>query len=233
LFSGLKVEDKKVNVNLLQFADDTVFVCESNVQNIKAILRCFELSSGLRVNFHKRKIGAIGVDSYEVKMYSEILHYGLMDIPFTYLGLPIGGNQSRRSLWKPVISKIRKKLSVWKGRNLSFAGRVFLIKFVTNVIPLFFLSFFKAPVGVCKEITKLQRKFLWGWGAEGRKIVWTSWENIFKAKEEGDLGIRSIDLFNKALLEKWLWRMGSSKNGLWKDVLESSTDFGGRQIHLH
>jgi len=28
-------------------------------------------------------------------------------------------------------------------------------------------------------------------------------------------------MFNKELLAKWLWRMGSSETGLWKDVLES------------
>ena len=120
-----------------------------------------------------------------------------------------------------MLSKIRKKFSVWKGRNLSFAGRVCLIKSIINAIPLFFLSFFKVPVGVSKEITKLQRKFLWGWGTEGRKIAWTSWENICKAKEDGGLGIRCIDLFNKALLAKWIWRLGSAEKGLWKDVLES------------
>jgi len=62
LLSGIKVGGKEVEINLLQFADDTLFVCESKVQNImciKAILRCFELSSGLKVNFHKSKIGAI------------------------------------------------------------------------------------------------------------------------------------------------------------------------------
>jgi len=227
LFSGIKVGDKKVDVNLLQFVDDTLFLYESNVQNImciKAILRCFKLSSDLRVNFHKSKIGAIGVDMYEVKMYSEIFHCSLMDIPFTYLDLHIGGNPSRCSFWELVISKIRKKHSIWKGRNLSFTGRVCFIKSVINGIPLFFLYFFKAPIGVCKEITKLQRKFLWRWGAEGRKIVWISWENICKAKEEECLGIKRIDLFNKALLAKWLWRMGSPETGLWKDVLESKYD---------
>jgi len=115
-------------------------------------------------------------------------------------------------------------LSVWKGRNLSFAGRVCLIKSVINVVPLFYLSFFKAPTRVCKEIIQIQRKFLWGWGKEGRKIAWTSWENICKAKEEGGLGIKRIDFFNKALLAKWLWRLDSTECGLWKEVLESKYD---------
>jgi len=37
LFSGIKVGDKKVDVNLLQFADDTLFVYESYVQNMLSI----------------------------------------------------------------------------------------------------------------------------------------------------------------------------------------------------
>jgi len=41
------------------------FFCEANnksVFNIKAILLCFELASGLRVNFFKSKIGEMGID---------------------------------------------------------------------------------------------------------------------------------------------------------------------------
>jgi len=28
-------------------------------------------------------------------------------------------------------------------------------------------------------------------------------------------------LFNKALLAKWKWRLGTKDQGLWKDILES------------
>jgi len=47
---------------MLQFANDTIFFCEDNVKNItiKCSLRCFELVSGLKVNFRKSKIASIG-----------------------------------------------------------------------------------------------------------------------------------------------------------------------------
>jgi len=56
----------EVDVSMLQFADDTMFMCKDNIRNlvsIKSILRCFQLALGLRVNLHKRYIGGIGVDS--------------------------------------------------------------------------------------------------------------------------------------------------------------------------
>jgi len=34
------------------------------------------------------------------------------------------------------------------------------------------------------------------------------------------LGIRHIELFNKALLAKWKWKLCSAKTGLGKEVLE-------------
>ena len=35
------------------------------------------------------------------------------------------------------------------------------------------------------------------------------------------LGIRKLTTFNKALLEKWLWRFGKEENRLWRRVIAS------------
>jgi len=48
-----------------------------------------------------------------------------------------------------------------------FAGRISNF----NTLFLFYLSFFKTPKNVCKEIKKTQRNFLWGWRLNGRIFV--------------------------------------------------------------
>jgi len=102
-----------------------------------------------------------------------------------------------------VVTKVKKRLSTWKGKNLSFAGRVFLIRSAMNVIPLYYLSLFKVPSSISKTIIKLQRNFWWGCDFEGRKIACIKWDSISKPKVDGRLSIKQLDSFNKALLGKW------------------------------
>ena len=148
----------------LYHSDDTIFFCEdlySNVITIKAILRCFELASGLKVNFHKSKLTGINVGEQTLEVYANSLHCTLMKIPFKYLGLEIGGNPRRKKYWEMIIEKLNTKLSAWKGRFLSMAGRICLIKSVFTSLPLYYLSFFKALEMVCESIIRIQRRFLW------------------------------------------------------------------------
>ena len=142
-----------------------------------------------------------------------------MSIPFKYLGMDVGPR--KKPFWQLVVNKIKSILTKWKGRHLSFARRVCLIKSVLTVLPLYYMSLFKMPSSVCEEIRKIQRKFLWGWGVEGRKIAWVQWEKLYQNKKEGGLGIQDIKVFNIALLGKWKWRLVTKKIGLQKDILES------------
>lgn len=181
LYKGFKVGREGVEVSLLQFADDTLFICEPSTQNVlamKSMLRCFELMSGLKVNFFKSKLAGVSVAEDVLLRYANLLHCKTTEIPFVYLGIHVGANPRKKTTWDPLLSKLRKRLSLWKRKTLSFGGKVCLIRSVLSSIPLFYLSFFKLPKGVASLCNRIEKKFLWG-GEEGtRKIAWVKWSKV-------------------------------------------------------
>ena len=106
-----------------------------------------------------------------------------------------------------MVERLKSRLSRWKGRFLSMAGRISLIKFVLSSILLFYMYLFKMPSKVVNKIVRIQRNFLWGLGSEGRKIAWASWKKVCESQEAGGLGILDLRAFNMALLGKWIWRL--------------------------
>ena len=64
LFRGFLIGSDKVEVSILQYADDTIFFGEATMENVRAIktiLRVFEMVSGLKINFAKSDFGAFRV----------------------------------------------------------------------------------------------------------------------------------------------------------------------------
>ncbi|XP_057432140.1 uncharacterized protein LOC130724887 [Lotus japonicus] len=224
-FSGFKVGGKEsVEVSLLQFADDTIFLGEASLQNtvvIKCVLRCFELISDLKVNFNKSKLATISQLSSERLQYAAILHCKLMEVPFTYLGLSVAGCSRRSKIWEPVIQKFKAKLSAWRMKSISFGGRICLIQSVLSALALYYLSFFRMPPGVIKICNGIMRNFLWGGGGERRRIAWVSWSSICKPKDVGGLGLKDLTIFNKTLLGKWRWRFLTEPESLWCRVIKA------------
>jgi hypothetical protein len=121
--------------------------------------------------------------------------------------------------WDPVLTRIKNRLSGWKSRFLSFGGRLVLVKSVLTSLPVYALSFFKAPAGTVSSIESLLINFFWGGGEDLRKTSWVSWKNICLRREYGGLGVRQLREFNMALLGKWCWRMLVDRRGLWFRVL--------------
>ncbi|XP_028122593.1 uncharacterized protein LOC114319737 [Camellia sinensis] len=136
-------------------------------------------------------------------------------------GLPLGANPRRKSTWDPVVAKFQKKLSSWKRRLLSYAGRLTLIKSALYNLPIYFLSIFKMPKGVVKAISKIQANFLWGSSVASRKVHMVKWKEVTKGKNQGGLGIRDLGVVNECLLLKWWWRYGSEDKALCKEVIYS------------
>jgi len=150
-----------------------------------------------------------------------ILHCKMGKIHFVYLGLPIGGNPRRLSFWELVVNRIKSRLSGWQSRFLSFGGRLILLKFVLTVLPVYALSFFKAPSGIISSIKSLLINFFF-FGAGAVRTL----ENFLGrveicvfAKGVQRVGVRQLKEFNEALLGKWCWTMLVDRDGLWYRML--------------
>lgn len=102
------------------------------------------------------------------------------------------------------MDKFKSKLSSWKANNLSFGGRITLVKSVLSTLPLYFFPLFKAPKKVIDCLEKIRRKFLRSGKVNNRKINWISWKTIVFPKEKGGLGVGCLRVMNVALLAKWV-----------------------------
>ncbi|XP_071715315.1 uncharacterized protein [Rutidosis leptorrhynchoides] len=175
LFKGVEVGEDKVLVSHLKYADDTIFFGEwrrSNALNLRSLLKCFELSSGLKVNFQKSCLYGVGVDFEEVSRTARHIGCNVGKFPFIYVGLPIGAKMNKLNSWDPVLEKFKNRLASWKIGSLSFGGRLVLIKSVLNSLPLYYFSLFRAPPRVLKSLEKVRRAFFWGNSGSGNKITW-------------------------------------------------------------
>ncbi|GAU35629.1 hypothetical protein TSUD_30470, partial [Trifolium subterraneum] len=156
LLEGYRVgECDPVSVSHLQFADDTLLLgvkSWANVRALRVVLVLFETMSDLKVNFSKSMLVGVNIFDSWLGEAASALCCKVGKILFLYLGLPIGGDPRRLSFWDPVLARFKKRLSGWKIRFFSFGGRLILLKSVLTSLPVYALSFFKAPSGIISSI---------------------------------------------------------------------------------
>lgn len=137
LFHGLKCGSDGPLLSHFLYADDAIFVGEwsiLNALNICRILRCFYLVSGLRINLSKCRVFGTEVEKNGL---AEVLRCKVGDLPFIHLGLQVGKNMNGIKAWDPVVEIFRKRLSLWKAKQLSVGGRITVLKSVLNALPTY------------------------------------------------------------------------------------------------
>ncbi|GKE86640.1 hypothetical protein Tco_1560382, partial [Tanacetum coccineum] len=140
LITGVNIKNSTINVSHLFYADDVIITTDWNAKDMDNIIRVLR-----------------------------VFYLASGDIPFNYLGLPIGSNMKSIASWKTLVDRFHIRLSSWKANLLSI--RLTLIKSVLGSL--------------------------------------------------GGLNIDSLKVFNLALLQKWRWRLLSSPNALWFQVIKA------------
>ena len=142
-------------------------------------------------------------------------------LPSKYLGIPLFQGVNKPMLWKNLVDNCLKCLDSWKGRWLTYAGRILLLQSVILAIPIFFMSYLKIPIKVLRYIEQRMRKFLWNGVQEEDKIPLVAWDQLCKPKKYGGVGIRKLQIVNEVLGAKLIWDMYDNPAQLWVQILRA------------
>ncbi|XP_016206743.1 uncharacterized protein LOC107647138 [Arachis ipaensis] len=189
----LLVGGDHIELSHLQFADNTVLFCSpeiATIVNYKRLFWCFELMSGLSINFDKSNLISVNC-----------------------------ANPRLVKTWKPIIDKVEQKLSLWKAKVLNKSGKLVLIKSILNSLPIYYLSLYKMPKAVADKLIALQRNFMWCKENGNYGIPMVKWELVQAPKKVGSLGVGDAVLRNTTLLFKWWWRFSKEDYPLWKKIV--------------
>ena len=214
------VED---GLSILQYADDTIIFMDHYIEqatNMKLILCMFEQLSGLKINFHKSEFFCFSKAKEEENLYTQLFGCELGSYPCRYLGLPMHYKKLNNADWKNIKERFEKKLSCWKGKMLSVGGRLVLINSILSSLPMFMLSFFEVPKGVLKKLEYFRSWFFWQNDQHKKKYRLVRWPIICQPKEQGGLGIQNLEIQNKCLLSKWLFKL-LNEDGIWQELIRN------------
>lgn len=102
------------------------------------------------------------------------------------------------------MDRVKGCLSDWKERLLNRVERVTLAKSILSSILIYSMQNMWLPQGICDELDKITRRFIWGSSDHNH---WMKWKTLTQRRHNRGLGIRTTWEANVAILGKHIWTM--------------------------
>ena len=156
LWHGLRICDGAPSISHLLFADDSMLYARASVQDcvvINRILQVYKDASGQQVNLQKSSmVFSENVRPSDRTILSDLLGMSITDKHNKYLGIPTHVGQSRNDTFAYIKDNLAKKLTGWRTKLLSAAGREILIKVVAQAMPLYTMNNYLLPQHLIQEL---------------------------------------------------------------------------------
>ena len=155
------------------------------------------------MNFAKSSMIALNMSDEEAARLAAILGCRIGQLPFTYLGLPLGSTRSRIIDLMPVVDNLERRLTA-SSSMLNQGSRLQLLTSVLPSLPIYYLCSLNIPPGIIKQLDRIFRQCLWRGNSDAPKQSLAAWELVCWPKDKGGLGVINLNIQNKGLLIKHL-----------------------------
>ena len=117
--------------------------------------------------------------------------------------------------WKELslLKKIENVLKIWRTRNLTFQGKITILKTLSISKIIHLVSVTNVPLAIIVQLNKILKDFIWNW-----KHPKIRYSNLCNSYENGSL--KSADTPNKltSLQCSWIKRLYDSTTHCWKII---------------
>ncbi|XP_024158077.2 uncharacterized protein LOC112165700 [Rosa chinensis] len=222
LWRPVRASQSGPKVSHLFFADDLMLFAEASPNQAAALKNCLDIFcslSGQAVSYEKSLIYCSPNTCKSIaSAISRTCGSPLTNDLGKYLGMPLIHSRVNKHTYNGIFDKVQNRLSSWKSKALSMAGRLTLVNSVTSSIPIYTMQTAKLPMSLCDKLDKLNRDFIWGDTTDRKKIHLVSWDVVCQPKQLGGLGIKKTEVMNQAMLAKASWRLFINDSGLWANI---------------
>lgn len=207
------------------YAYDLAIYCQTNTDEatvIRGILQRYCKEIGLKINQENSSIHYNINVSHDRRTEIEWI-LGMKECKHDekYLGHSFYRFHSRAAGFDNVIEKMASKLSGWKQKFLSMAGRLTLANSVLQAIPTFIMQMFQVLQSRLKKMEVMTRRFVWGVLEDKQHHMYLkSWETLCQPKMRGSLGVRKMDDINKAFMMKLAWNVCVALEKTWVKLIK-------------
>ncbi|KAK2647286.1 hypothetical protein Ddye_014775 [Dipteronia dyeriana] len=227
--SGFQCKRHGPNISHLFFANDSLLLSKANDREcyiIRNLLVMYAAASDQIINYDKSAMCfSKSVNWNEGDRLARLISVRHVRCHERYLGLPSFNCKNKRQLSDEIKDRVWAKIKGWKGKCLSIGSKEMLLKAIIQAIPTYIMGLFRLPKNLIHDLHGMCNRFWWGSSEERSKLHWNAWRNMCVSKEEGGLGFRDLEIFNRALLAKQCWRIIRKPDSL-------MTNSGGWNIDL-